>query len=167
MLINIAKTDFGIPDKEDDELSAIHDAFGHSQVVGELHYGLQATNALAELSHTAVSSMQRVSLRWHDTIGQKPNTEPLPSDVSSAVQMDRQIDERHAEMLRAMVNTSVEQSVASMGSDFVAEFRAFAQSLGNGIISGINDVLQANNARLPGMYILSFSINLSLIPVFR
>ncbi|KAG1857414.1 hypothetical protein F4604DRAFT_1685247 [Suillus subluteus] len=59
MLINISKADFGILDVEDEELLAIHEAFSHSQVVGKAHYSLQTTNALAQISHTAVTLMQR------------------------------------------------------------------------------------------------------------
>jgi hypothetical protein len=91
MLVNISKVDFGIVDEEDAGLLAIHDVFGHSQSVAEAHYALQSTNALTDISHMAVSSMERVSKRLHATIGQFQNGAQEPSPESShSAKLDRE-----------------------------------------------------------------------------
>ena len=69
MLCCLAGTDFGAPDEDDHDLAAIHSQFGHSAVVADAHYGIQGTNALPTISHTSVRSMQRVSARWHKSLG--------------------------------------------------------------------------------------------------
>ncbi|KAK0439083.1 uncharacterized protein EV420DRAFT_1735655 [Desarmillaria tabescens] len=65
MLVNLANVDFASPDQLDEEVKDIHAMFAHSKDVGEHHYSLQTGNALTDISATAVSSNQRISLRWH------------------------------------------------------------------------------------------------------
>lgn len=69
ILINIARCDFGVPDDDDHDLKEIHRTNAHSEDIGNKRYALQVCDAVAEISHTAVASMQRVSMRWHATTG--------------------------------------------------------------------------------------------------
>jgi hypothetical protein len=81
ILINITKADFGVPDAEDHDLKLIHEQFAHSRATGEHNYALQLSDALTEISHTAVASMQRVSILYHATIGLlHPNSLRLQSN---------------------------------------------------------------------------------------
>lgn len=143
ILVNITKADFGLPDAEDHEINAVHTAFGHSQAIAEAHYSLQMTNALPELSHTAVSSMQRVSIKWHATIGQTPNGHQEPSSGQlSTISGNDPLDERLLGSLTTAIDASMRASVTRFGSDFIGEFRTFAQSMGNGILRGIYDIFE-------------------------
>ncbi|KAG1855080.1 hypothetical protein C8R48DRAFT_776481 [Suillus tomentosus] len=139
MLINIAKVNFGIIDEEDAPLLAIHDAFGHSQSVAEAHYALQTTNALTEISHTAVSSMQRVSKRWHTTIGQLENGAKGVSNEQSSVTRDHeeQLFDRLLRPLKTTIHSATRQATTSMGVDIVDELRNVATGVGNGLLKGM------------------------------
>ncbi|KAG1720862.1 uncharacterized protein EDB91DRAFT_1088677 [Suillus paluster] len=136
MLINISKVDFGIVDEEDAGLLAIHDAFGHSQSVAEAHYALQSTNALTEISHTAVASMQRVSKRWHATIGQLQNGAKEASfDLHSAERdHEEQLFDRLLGPLKTTIHSATQQATALMGVDIVDELRNVATGMGHGIL---------------------------------
>ncbi|KAG6370425.1 hypothetical protein JVT61DRAFT_12038 [Boletus reticuloceps] len=79
MLCCIAGTDYGQPDKDDHELAVIHAQFDHSVSVADAHYGIQGSNALATVSHTAVRSMQHVSIRWHVSLGHGHPSSPEDS----------------------------------------------------------------------------------------
>ncbi|KAG2740332.1 P-loop containing nucleoside triphosphate hydrolase protein [Suillus brevipes Sb2] len=118
MLVNISKVDFGIVDEEDAGLLAIHDAFGHSQSVAEAHYALQSTNALTEISHTAVSSMQRVSKRWHATI--------------------EKLFDRLLGPLKTTIHNATQKATVSMGVDIVDELRNVTTGLGSSILREMN-----------------------------
>ena len=63
MLCSLTQTDFGAPDPDDHELSAIHTQFGHLVTIAGAHYGIQGTNSLSSVSHTAIRSMQRDSFK--------------------------------------------------------------------------------------------------------
>lgn len=69
ILVNISRCNFGVPDEEDRELMEIHRLSNHSAKTAESRYALQIEDALSDVSQTAVASMQRVSMRWHATIG--------------------------------------------------------------------------------------------------
>jgi hypothetical protein len=69
IMVNIARVDFGVPDDDDDDLKLIHQLFAHSAATAAQHYTLQLSQALREISHTAVASNQRVSLRFHGILG--------------------------------------------------------------------------------------------------
>lgn len=65
LLVNLAKADFTSTDELDEEDRHVHAMFAHTQEVGQRHYSIQYSNALADISATSVSSNQRISFRWH------------------------------------------------------------------------------------------------------
>ncbi|KAK0475973.1 hypothetical protein EDD18DRAFT_1366707 [Armillaria luteobubalina] len=65
MLVNLAKVDFTSSDQLDEEVQHVHAMFAHTKEVGQQHYSIQISNALADISSTSVSSNQRISIRWH------------------------------------------------------------------------------------------------------
>jgi hypothetical protein len=138
MLVNIARVDFGSADQEDHELAAIHHAFGHSQSVAETHYALQTTNALTEISHTAVASMQRVSKRWHSTIGQRENGWKKGDPEPSLSKHDTEEPfYRLLGPLKSTVYSATQQATVKMGIDIVDEVRNATTGMGNGILKGL------------------------------
>lgn len=70
IMVHIGHIDFGVPDEEDQDLKAIHEAFRHSHTTGERHYALQLNDSLGGFSHTSIASDQRVCFRWHACINQ-------------------------------------------------------------------------------------------------
>ncbi|KAH0833799.1 hypothetical protein J3R83DRAFT_10949, partial [Lanmaoa asiatica] len=138
MLCCVAHTDYGVPDDDDHELAAIHAQFGHSVSVADAHYGIQGSNALATVSHTAVRSMQRVSIRWHACLGygHPPSTEdssqPEAADAAAKV----------LEALKAPLAHTVQETVRAYMQDFynstVPHWTSILQGFGSDLTSHIN-----------------------------
>ncbi|KAG1744239.1 hypothetical protein EDB19DRAFT_1827120 [Suillus lakei] len=139
MLINISKADFGILDVEDRELLAIHQAFGYSQAVGEAHYSLQTTNALTQISHTTVTSMQRVSKHWHATIGQHENCTILETKQLSG-NSHVQIYNWLLGPLKFTIYNATHQAIMSMDVEIIDKLRNVATGMGNRILRGMQDM---------------------------
>ncbi|KAG2110393.1 uncharacterized protein F5147DRAFT_652003 [Suillus discolor] len=137
--MTLTLTNFGILDVEDGELLAIHQVFGHSQVVGEAHYSLQTTNALTQISHTAVMSIQRVSKHWHTTIGQHENCTKLESQQSTG-DTHAQLYDRLLGPLKTTVYNAAHQAIMSMGVEIIDKLRNVATGMGNGILRELQDM---------------------------
>jgi hypothetical protein len=79
IMLNITKANFCLPLPEDTVHADIHRQFNHSARMGEGNYAIQVSEALTEISHTAVASNQRISLLWHETVGlSDPRAKPNP-----------------------------------------------------------------------------------------
>lgn len=77
-----------LEDDEDDNMPPIsdvpHDLFGHSRMTGEDIYGIEHTNALRELSESAVTRQQAYSLQYHrklDLSSHFPSLFDIPDNV--------------------------------------------------------------------------------------
>lgn len=145
ILCCIARTDFGAPDQDDQDLIAIHSQFGHSSAVAQAHYGIQNTNALAEVSHTAVCHMQRVSSRWHQCLGHSHPHLPInsPSELLEADQTT-QIIEGLKGPLSSMVQSHTQRSISEFLNTFIPHLTSVIQGLGPQINTYIQD-----NSRAP------------------
>lgn len=76
--IYFTHTDFSVPDAEDEEISRVHQMFGHSTAVGLKHYGVTYCDSLESISASTVRSHQRVSLLLHEHLGMShPNQAKL------------------------------------------------------------------------------------------
>ncbi|KAF8418659.1 hypothetical protein L210DRAFT_3578829 [Boletus edulis BED1] len=139
MLCCIAGTDYGAPDDDDHELAAIHAQFGHSVSVADAHYGIQGSNALATVSHTAVRSMQRVSIRWHVCLG---HGHPSFSD-DSGQQEGADATVRILEALKAPLSHAVQETVRAYMQDFynstVPHWTSILQGFGSDLTSHISN----------------------------
>jgi hypothetical protein len=142
ILVNISKVDFEIVDEEDAGLLAIHNAFKHSQLVAEAHYALQSTNALIEISHTAVSSMQRVSKRWHTIIGQFQSgaQKPPPESHSAELNYEKKLFNRLLGPLKTTIHNATQQTTVSMEVDIANEFKNVATGMGSSILRKMNNM---------------------------
>ncbi|KAK0197710.1 hypothetical protein F5146DRAFT_1130570 [Armillaria mellea] len=139
MLINLAHVDFTSPDQQDEEVRHIHAMFAHTKKVGQQHYSVQYSNALADISATSVSCNQRTSFRWHAVNNilhpahqAKAKSEPVEannpnaplvdhrsdivSDVTRAVanQVLASIDRQTTELKRTMEESSERLMINSM-----------------------------------------------------
>ncbi|KAH7908979.1 hypothetical protein BJ138DRAFT_1103052 [Hygrophoropsis aurantiaca] len=130
MLVNIAKVDFGRPEPDDTDLVAIHDMFAHSQSVANAHYALQVTDALPSISHTAVAQMQRVSHRWHQTIGQlHPDLiETVKAPLDDGMQ---EVYMRLSSQVDAAVSIAVQKSYLSASNQLLQEFQSYSEGIGS------------------------------------
>jgi hypothetical protein len=57
MLFSLARTGYGVPDNDDHDLAAIYAQFGQLGIIADAHYGIQGTNTLYLVFHTAIWSM--------------------------------------------------------------------------------------------------------------
>lgn len=141
MLCSLARTDFGVPDDDDHDLAEIHAQFGHSGIVADAHYGIQGTNALSSVSHTAVRSMQRVSAKWHACLG--------TPDSSSSSEASTSVDEGRVSQLldafKAPLSLSIrevaQEGIQHFHSTVLSHWTSILQGVGTDIISYINSTL--------------------------
>ncbi|GLB36937.1 hypothetical protein LshimejAT787_0312240 [Lyophyllum shimeji] len=129
IMVNVGHIDFGLPDDDDEDLKAIHRAFNHSVEIGESRYALQTSNSLAQFSHTAIASDQRVCFRWHACIGQLHPTlaeqfkEFNTHDEHSREDMFKELDRILEPVLRAILREYFGVYFDELGGKLLGEMR--------------------------------------------
>ena len=140
IMVNILKADFGYPD-DDVDMKAIHDQFAHSRVTAEKKYALQISDALEEVSQTAVASHQRISKLLHDLYRlnrhSKPpsavvnkDEQPAPLDLSEVLgPLKQAIEDAGSSSLASMANLTSHtiSFLQGFASEFLQRF-AYVQS---------------------------------------
>ena len=149
MLCSLARADFGVPDEDDHDLAAIHAQFGHSAVVADAHYGIQGTNALSSVSHTAVRSMQRVSAKWHTCIG-IPGSSPS-SEAGASVDMDKasQLLDTFKAPLSSSIREAARDGIQQFHHTVLSHWTSILQGFGSSLISYISSTFPASSSSVP------------------
>ncbi|KAG9311149.1 hypothetical protein JVU11DRAFT_8215 [Chiua virens] len=141
MLCCLAGTDFGAPDEDDHDLAMIHSQFGHTAVVANAHYGIQGTNALPMISHTSVRSMQRVSARWHASLGcLHPHVMGNVNDSSPEEKHLRFLDSFKAQILSSVQNAARESLQGCYRTVF-PQWTSVLQGFASDFTSHFNQIL--------------------------
>ena len=148
MLCSLAQTDFGAPDQDDHELSAIHAQFGHSATMADAHYGIQGTNALSSVSHTAVRSMQRVSFKWHACLGvsgSKPD-----KSVTGSAEVDRaaQLLGSFKSSLSSSIQAAAQQGIQQFQQTVLSHWTSILQGFGSDLVSYLNSTFPFSCAQI-------------------
>ena len=145
MLCSLAQADFGVPDEDDHDLAAIHAQFGHSAVVADAHYGIQGTNALSSVSHTAVCSMQHVSAKWHACLA-TPASGPS-SDAGPSADIDRasQLLNSFKAPLSSSIREVTQEGIQEFYNTALPHWTSILQGFGSNLISYISSTFLASS----------------------
>ncbi|KAH0826845.1 hypothetical protein J3R83DRAFT_4377 [Lanmaoa asiatica] len=138
MLCCLARADFGMPDEDDHDLAAIHAQFGHSAAVADAHYGIQGTNALSLVSHTAVRSMQRVSIKWHVCLGIAASTPSSDADTSLEKDPAIQMLDSFKDPLTSSIQEVTREAIQQFYYTVLPHWTSILQGMGMDLISYIN-----------------------------
>jgi Helicase conserved C-terminal domain/Type III restriction enzyme, res subunit len=137
ILVNIVKADFGQPDDDDLDLKTIHDQFAHSPATAASRYALQLSDALEEVSQTAVASHQRVSEKLHKIYGlcrpskapevtvEEPLNQLVPLNLSEALgPLKQAIENVGSSNLASIANlsTRLDDVLQGFSSEFLRRF---------------------------------------------
>ena len=138
MLCCLARADFATPDDDDHDLAAIHAQFGHSAAVADAHYGIQGTNALSMVSHTAVRSMQRVSTKWHACLGISTPGSSNNSDALSERDPTLQILDSFKTPLTSSIQEITREAIQQFYYTVLPHWTSILQGMGTDLITYIN-----------------------------